>query len=169
MTARPSVATAGATQRIITTQSEVGTKIRCMTGQATAFDTRRSTAKPTHDMAIAGRKAVSSLARNRSRSRDREVEQRLERLALLLAGEGVGGQHGRHHEGDDQEQRRQQVAVDEHDELLALGQRRIGPARSPGIDDEEPADLGCVLAAGGQADADRAARPAAAAARPASG
>ena len=55
------------------------------------------------------------------------MEQRLERLALLLAGERVGGQDGRHHQRHDEEQRGQQVAVHQHDQLLALWQRQDRP------------------------------------------
>ena len=128
ITARPSAATAGATQRIITNHSRVGTKIRCSTGHATAFDTTQKHTKPTQDTTMAGMKAVSSLAKKSSRSVIGQVEQRLEGLALLLAGEGVGGEHRRHHERHDEEQRREQVAVHEHDELLVGGQRedRVG-------------------------------------------
>ena len=55
---------------------------------------------------------------------DRQVQERLERLALLLAGERVGGEDARHHERDDEEQRRDEVPIDEHYELLAFGQPR---------------------------------------------
>ncbi len=62
ITARPKVATAGATQKIITNQSRVGTNTRCITGQATPFATRQKQANPIHETAMAGMKAVSSLA-----------------------------------------------------------------------------------------------------------
>ena len=122
ITASPSVATAGPTQRIITSHRRVGTKTRCITGQATPLATMQKHRNPIHDTAMAGMKAVSSLAQEQVAVGDRQVQQRLERLALLLAGEGVGGEHGRHHQRHDQEQRRQQVAVHEHDELLVGGQ-----------------------------------------------
>jgi hypothetical protein len=50
------------------------------------------------------------------------VQQALERLALLLAREGVGRQNTRHHQGHDHEQRCEQVAVHQHEQLLTLGQ-----------------------------------------------
>ena len=131
ITARPSVATAGATHRIITSHSCVGTKMRCITGQATPLATRQKQRNPIHDTAMAGMNAVSSLAKKRSRSAIGQVQQRLERLALLLAGEGVGGQHGRHHQRHDEEQRRQQVAVDSTTSCSRFGQveDRAGPGR----------------------------------------
>ena len=66
------MATAGATHTIITPQSWVGTKMRCITGQATALATVTKAAKPIHDTATAGRNADRNLAMNSSRS---EIEE----------------------------------------------------------------------------------------------
>ena len=68
MIPRPSAATAGATQRIITTHRRVGTKTRCITGQAIVFVTIAKHKNPSHDTTTAGTNAPSSLARKRSRS-----------------------------------------------------------------------------------------------------
>ena len=102
--------------------------MRCITGHATALDTMAKATNPIQDTAMAGMNALSELGEEQVAVGDREVQQRLERLALLLAGERVGGQHGRDHQRHDQEQRGEQVAVDEHDELLAGRQRedRVG-------------------------------------------
>ena len=62
ITPRPSAATAGATHTIITSQSRVGMKTRCITGQAVVLTTTANSTKPIHDTSTAGRNAPSTLA-----------------------------------------------------------------------------------------------------------
>src|SRR2546423_1220009 len=68
MTPIPSAATAGATQKMTTAHSRVGTMIRWVTGHAAMFVVNANATKPTHDTATAGRNAPSTLATNSRRS-----------------------------------------------------------------------------------------------------
>src|SRR5207247_138551 len=68
ITPRPSVATAGATQKMTTTHSLVGTMRWWATGQAVTFTTTAKQAKPIQEIITAGTKAPNTLATNRSRS-----------------------------------------------------------------------------------------------------
>ena len=166
----PSVATAGATQRIITPTAGSARRSGASPATPTTLATTAKATNPIHDTAMAGRNAPSSLAMNRSRSEIGRCSSALERAPLLLAGEGVGGQHGRHHQRHDQEQRREQVADDEHEQLLLLGQRRRAARRSwSGIDSRRPPRSPATRLRAAMPERRAAARPAAAPARAASG
>src|SRR3954447_26061238 len=62
ITPSPRNATAGATQNTTTSHSEVGTKMRWVTGHATQFDTSANYTKPTQLMTTAGTTATRTLA-----------------------------------------------------------------------------------------------------------
>ncbi len=80
------------------------------------------------------------------------MQEGLEGLSLLLAGEGVGRQHRRHHQGHDEEEGCQQVAVDEHDELLVGGKLQDRAGQVPGHRAEDPVEVGVRRASRRQPD-----------------
>ena len=72
------------------------------------------------------------------------MQQDLEGLALLLAGEGVRREDGGEHQGDDEEERRQKVAVDESDEPFARRQVEDGLGQPAGEGAQHLRDVGRV-------------------------